>query len=63
MPRETVTMNCMAVHGCEFCNRLFELERKFENLHTEERLRQRKEKLAPVLETNWNMAEYNFPSV
>ena len=39
--------------GYEFCNRLFELERQFEELTAEERLMQRKEKSGPVLEAYW----------
>ena len=44
---------CKAAEGYAFCNRLFELEHQFEKLSAEERLVQRKEKSAPVLEAYW----------
>lgn len=53
MPEGADAKTCKAVQGYEFCNRLFELERQFEELSVEERLRQRKEKSGPVLEAYW----------
>ena len=53
MPEGADAKTCKAAEGYEFCNRLFELERQFEKLTAEERLRQRKEKSGPVLEAYW----------
>ena len=53
MPEGADAKTCKAAQGYEFCNRLFELERQFEQLTAEERLRQRKEKSGPVLEAYW----------
>ena len=53
MPEGADAKTCKAAQGYEFCNRLFELERQFEKLTAEERLRQRKEKSGPVLEAYW----------
>ena len=53
MPEGADAKTCKAAQGYEFCNHLFELERQFEQLTAEERLRQRKEKSAPVLEAYW----------
>lgn len=39
MPKGADAKNCKAAQGYEFCNRLFELERVFEKLPTEGRLR------------------------
>ena len=53
MPKGADAKSCQAAQGYAFCNRLFELERQFEQLTAEERLRQRREKSAPVLEAYW----------
>lgn len=53
MPEGADAKTCKASEGYEFCNRLFELERQFEELTAEERLIQRKEKSGPVLEAYW----------
>ena len=53
MPEGADAKTCKAVQGYEFCNRLFELERQFEELTAEERLIQRKEKSGPILEAYW----------
>ena len=53
MPEGADAKTCKASEGYEFCNRLFELERQFEGLTTEERLIQRKEKSGPILEAYW----------
>ena len=53
MPEGADAKTCKASEGYEFCNQLFELERQFEKLTAEERLRQRKEKSGPVLEAYW----------
>ena len=53
MPEGAGAKTCKAAQGYAFCNRLFELERQFEQLPAEERLRQRKEKSGPVLEAYW----------
>ena len=53
MPEGADAKTCKAVQGYEFCNRLFELERKFEEPTAQERLIQRKEKSDPVLEAYW----------
>ena len=53
MPEGADAKTCKAAEGYEFCNRLFELERQFEGLTTEERLIQRKEKSGPILEAYW----------
>ena len=53
MPEGADAKTCKAAQGYEFCNRLFELERQFEGLTTEERLIQRKEKSGPILEAYW----------
>ena len=53
MPEGADAKTCKATQGYEFCNRLFELERQFEELTAEERLMQRKEKSGPVLEAYW----------
>ena len=53
MPEGADAKTCKAAQGYEFCNRLFELERQFEELTAEERLMQRKEKSGPVLEAHW----------
>ena len=60
MPEGADVKSCKAVQGYEFCNRLFELERQFEELTAEERLRQRKEKSGPVLEAYWKWL-YTIP--
>ena len=60
MPEGADVKSCKAVQGYEFCNRLFELERQFEELTAEERLRQRKEKSGPVLEAYWTWL-YTIP--
>ena len=52
-PEGADTKTCKAAEGYAFCNRLFELEYQFEKLSAEERLVQRKEKSAPVLEAYW----------
>ena len=53
MPKGADAKSCKAAQGYAFCNRLFELERQFEQLTAEERLRQRREKSAPILEAYW----------
>ena len=53
MPEGADAKTCKAAQGYEFCNRLFELERQFEELTAEERLMQRKEKSGPVFEAYW----------
>ena len=53
MPKGADAKSCHAAKGYDFCNRLFELERQFEQLPAEERLMQRREKSAPVLEAYW----------
>ena len=53
MPEGADAKCCKAMQGYEFCNRLFELERQFEELTAEECLLQRKEKSGPVLEAYW----------
>ena len=53
MPEGADATSCNAVQSYEFYNRLFELERKFEEPTAEERLIQRKEKSDPVLEAYW----------
>ena len=53
MPEGADAKTCKAAQGYAFCNRLFELERQFEQLTAEERLMQRKEKSGPVLEAYW----------
>ena len=60
MPEGADAKTCKAVQGYEFCNRLFELERQFEELTAEERLIQRKEKSGPVLEAYWKWL-YTIP--
>ena len=52
-PEGVDAKTCKAAEGYAFCNRLFELEHQFEKLSAEERLVQRKEKSAPVLEADW----------
>ena len=53
MPEGADVKSCKAAQGYAFCNRLFELERQFEQLTAEERLMQRREKSAPILEAYW----------
>ena len=53
MPKGADAKSCKAAQGYAFCNRLFELERQFEQLTAEERLMQRREKSAPILEAYW----------
>lgn len=60
MPEGADAKTCKAAEGYEFCNRLFELERQFEELTAEERLIQRKEKSGPVLEAYWKWL-YTIP--
>ena len=60
MPEGADAKTCKAAEGYEFCNRLFELEQTFEKLSAEERLIQRKEKSAPVLEAYWKWL-YTLP--
>ena len=60
MPEGADAKTCKAAEGYEFCNRLFELEQAFEKLSAEERLIQRKEKSAPVLEAYWKWL-YTLP--
>ena len=60
MPEGADAKTCKAAQGYEFCNRLFELERQFEGLTTEERLIQRKEKSGPILEAYWTWL-YTIP--
>ena len=52
-PEGADVKTCKAAEGYAFCNRLFELEHQFEKLSAEERLVQRKEKSAPVLDAYW----------
>ena len=52
-PKGADAKTCHAAKGYAFCNRLFELDHQFEKLPAEERLVQRKEKSAPVLEAYW----------
>ena len=52
-PEGADVKTCKAAEGYAFCNRLFELEHQFEKLPAEERLVQRREKSAPVLEAYW----------
>ena len=54
MPEGAGEKSCKAAQGYELCNRLFELERQFEELTAEERLKQRKERSGPVLEAYWS---------
>ncbi len=49
-PKGADAKTCKVMQNYGFWNRLFELERAFENLSTEERGRQRKEKSIPILE-------------
>ena len=53
LPVGTDAKACKAAQGYEFCNRLFELERQFEEMTAEERLRQRKEQSGRVMEAYW----------
>lgn len=43
--------------GIAYCNKLFDLERKFQNLSSEDRKNQRLEKEKPILEAFWLWAE------
>ena len=52
-PEGADVKTCKAAEGYAFCNRLFELEHQFEKLPAEERLVQRRERSAPVLEAYW----------
>ena len=52
-PESADAKTCKAAEGYAFCNRLFELEHQFEKLPAEERLVQRRERSAPVLEAYW----------
>ena len=49
-PEGADAKTCKAAEGYAFCNRLFEPEHQFEKLPAEERLVQRRERSAPVLE-------------
>ena len=50
MPKGEIGKNSMAAQGYKFCNRLFALERKLDELNDAERQEQRREKAAPIIE-------------
>ena len=60
MPEGADAKTCKAAQGYEFGNRLFKLERQFEELTAEERFIQRKEKSDPVLEAYWTWLDTIF---
>jgi len=47
----------IAAKGLAYCNKLFDLERKFKNLSSQDRKKERLEKEKPVLEAFWLWAE------
>lgn len=50
MPKGEIGKKSMAAQGYKFCNRLFALERKLDELNDAERQEQRREKAAPIIE-------------
>lgn len=54
---DTDAVNSKAKIGFEYCNRLFEFERKFKELTPEERLKQRLEQEKPLLDEFWSWLE------
>lgn len=50
MPKGEIGKKSMAAQGYKFCNRLFALERKLEELNDAERQEQRRKKAAPIIE-------------
>ncbi len=50
MPKEATKENALAVKGLEYCSRLFELEREYEDLSDTERRRQRQLRSKPIVD-------------
>ena len=50
MPKGEIGKKSMAAQGYKFCNRLFALERKLDELNDAERQEQRRQKAAPIIE-------------
>ena len=53
MPKGEAGQKSLAAQGYRFCNRLFVLERKLEDLTDEERRVQRQEQAKPILDAYW----------
>ena len=60
MPKDATKENCLAVRGLEYCSRLFELEREYENLSEAERQRQRQEQSKPIVDEYYAWLETLF---
>ena len=50
MPKDATKENSLAVRGLEYCSRLFELEREYEELSDAERRRQRQLRSKPIVD-------------
>ena len=58
LPKDSKSPNAnIATKGLAYCNKLFDLERKFKDLSAEDRKKERLEKEKPVLEAFWLWAE------
>jgi hypothetical protein len=53
MPKGEAVQKSLAAQGYRFCNRLFALERKLEDLKDEERRLQRQKQAKPILDAYW----------
>ena len=60
MPKEATKENALAAKGLDYCSKLFELEREFENLTDSERRRQRQERSKPIVEEYYAWLETLF---
>ncbi len=60
MPKEATKENSLAAKGLEYCSRVFELEREFENLSDAERRRERQERSKPIVDEYYAWIETLF---
>ena len=60
IPREATKENSLAARGLEYCSRLFELEREYEQLSDAERRRQRQERSKPIVDEYYAWLETLF---
>ena len=60
MPKEATKENALAAKGLDYCSKLFELEREFENLTDSERRQQRQERSKPIVEEYYAWIETLF---
>ena len=60
MPKEATKENSLAAKGLDYCSRLFELEREYEDLPDAERQRQRQLRSRPIAEEYYTWLETLF---